>query len=218
MKIEKIELQINPFKETVEFYKDTLSFICIDENANSAVFQIGASQLVLHKSEDDSHYYHFAFNIPSNMFQKAKLWLASRVTLLTEDGQDEIHFNTRTQAYACYFEDPAGNIVEYIARTETSSSSSDPDFSPSHVLSISEINLSTDRILEYADKMKEIGIPVRDERDISLSSITFMGEYEDGAFILLGPLNRRWIFSHKTSISSPVLIHTDRGLVTNMET
>ncbi|WP_176466444.1 VOC family protein [Terribacillus saccharophilus] len=215
MKIEKIELQINHFKETVNFYKETLDFTSLDDNADMAVFKIGESQLVLHKNENDSHYYHFAFNIPSNMFYAAKAWLASRVPLLTEDHQDEVHFNQRTQAYACYFEDPAGKIVEFIARTETSPASSDRDFSANNVLSISEINLSTDQILQYVQKMKEFGIPVRDEEIPTLSSINFMGEYEDGAFILLGPLDRRWIFSQKTSISSPTLIHTDRGLVTN---
>lgn len=64
--------------------------------------------------------------------------------------------------------------------------------------------------------MKELGIPVPDEEIPSLSSINFMGEYDDGAIILLGPLDRRWIFSQKLSISSPTVIQTDRGLVTNI--
>lgn len=218
MKIEKIELQISNFIESVTFYKNTLGLTCLDEDSNTAIFQVGESQLVLHKNETRSHYYHFALNIPSNMFKVAKAWLASRVPLLKENSQDEIHFNQRTQAYACYFEDPAGNIVEFIARTETSPASSDLDFSTKNILSISEINLSTDQILKFIQDMKDIGIPVRDEEAISYTSINFMGEYEDGAFILLGPLNRRWIFSHKLSISSPVIIHTNRGVLTNMAT
>jgi catechol-2,3-dioxygenase len=213
LKINKIDLYIHNFNETIMFYKETLSFTCLSKNEYSATFQIGNSQLVLHKEQDESYFYHFAFNIPSNMFQKAKSWLAEKVSFLTEDGKDQVHFNQRTQAYACYFEDPSGNIVEFIARTETSSASFDAEFSSKHVLSISEINLSTDHVTDYAHKMRKMGIHVRDESPLSLTSLNFMGEYEDGAFILLGPLNRRWFFSSKLSIYSPIIIHTDRGVI-----
>ncbi|CAM3962114.1 hypothetical protein [Mesobacillus zeae] len=83
-------------------------------------------------------------------------------SVLKEGGLDEIDFKGRTQANACYFEDPAGNIVEYIARRDTSSKSNKREFSLNSVLSLSEISLSTDQIRKYAEQIKSLGIPVRD--------------------------------------------------------
>lgn len=216
MKIEKVAISVSNFEETVRFYEETLQFPCLSYAADRASFQIGASVLELHRDEEHRHYYHFAFNIPRNLFRKAKEWLAGKVELLTEDGEDEVDFSDRTQANACYFEDPAGNIVEYIARRETSPASARHTFSADQVLSISEIGLTTDEIAEYAKQMQAIGIPLRDDEELSFDTyLNFMGEYEDGAFILLGPVGRRWLFSTKVAVAGPVAIHTDKGVVSN---
>lgn len=38
-----------------------------------------------------------------------------------------------------------------------------------------------------------------------------MGESEDGAFLLLGPRNRRWIFSDRESEIYPLSIQIDKA-------
>lgn len=217
MKINKIDLLISNFEETVKFYKEKLQFKILIASEHSVSFKVGESVLEFTKdSEDHNYYYHFAFNIPSNMFKEAKEWLSQRVELLKEEGMDEVDFDGITQANACYFEDPAGNIVEYISRRETSPTSKDKFFSSNNVLSISEIGLPTNLIMEYAGEIKSLGIPVRCKGEILYDlNINFMGEYDDGAFIILGPLGRRWFFSTKDSISSPVTIHTCRGIISN---
>lgn len=217
MKIEKVQLQISNFDETVQFYQDTLQFKLVSATENSAIFQIGDSELELIKDQEDNlHYYHFAFNIHWNLFKEAKNWLSERVELLREDGEDEIDFTGRTQANACYFEDPAGNIVEYIARRVTSPTSNEQEFTPNNVLSISEISLTTNKIEQMAEKLKEMNIPVRDNEELSVDQyLNFMGEYDDGAFILLGPVGRRWLFSTKLAVESPVTIYTNRGVINN---
>ena len=60
-------------------------------------------------------YYHFAFNIQSNMFNKAKSWVKEKVSLNLEDGEDEADFS-HLPAHSLYFYDPSGNVVEYILR------------------------------------------------------------------------------------------------------
>lgn len=217
MKIEKVQLQISNFDKTVRFYLDKLQFKLKSASENSAIFQIGDSELELIKDqEDNSYYYHFAFNIHANLFQEAKKWLSERVELLSEDGEDEIDFTERTQANACYFEDPAGNIVEYIARRVTSPTANEQEFTPNNVLSISEISLTTNRIKDMAERLKEMNIPLRDHEELSVDKyLNFMGEYDDGAFILLGPVGRRWLFSPKLAMESPVTIYTDRGVIRN---
>ncbi|WP_445486440.1 VOC family protein [Niallia sp. 03133] len=217
MIINKVEIYISNFEKTVQFYEQTLQFKLISYVGNSASFQIGESVLEFHKDEMNNHYYHFAFNIHSNLFKQAKTWLAERVELLKEDREDEVYFEGITKANACYLEDPAGNIVEYIARVETSPTSAAKVFSTSNVLSISEIGLSTNELEKYAEQIQTLGIPVRNNRQLYYDTyLNFMGEYEEGAFIILGPLGRRWIFSNKVSVATPVVIHTDRGIISTL--
>ncbi|GGE57875.1 VOC family protein [Priestia taiwanensis] len=214
MKIEKAQLLISKFEETVAFYQDVLQFSLLSKNEDSASFQIGESVLEFIKDKEENHYYyHFAFNIHQNLFKEAKQWLLDRVGLLQEDGMDEINF-TDSKANSCYFEDPAGNIVEYIARRETSSSSLDTVFSSQNVLCISEMSVTTNTVAEHAREMKGKGMYVRERVDEA--ELNFVGEYKDGTFILLGPVGRRWLFSSKEAIASPVTIVTDQGIIRNV--
>ncbi|MCQ4087001.1 VOC family protein [Saccharibacillus sp. JS10] len=215
MKITKIELWISNFEKTIEFYRDTLEFPLLSHDSTTASFQIGSSLLQFHHDSNQKfHYYHFAFNIPPNLFQSAKSWLANRTTLLTEDDQDEVFFDGLTQADSCYIEDPAGNIMEYIARRKTTPESLEQEFTPDQVSSISEIGLSTEQVGEYAQRIQDLGIPVRGNEEIHLELyLNFMGEYEEGNFIILSPVGRRWYFSTKLAIDAPLIIHTNRGMI-----
>ena len=213
MKIRRIELFIPNFEETVAFYMEKLNFPLLQKSHHKALFKIGQSTLVLHKEEKESNYYHYAINIPPNLFQEAKLWLKERTSLLLENGKDNIHF-TESKAMAMYFEDPAGNIVEFISRYETSTKVESTHFTPQHMQEISEIGVSTDNIHELAEKLQSMGIPVRNNEPIHYEKyLNFFGEWEDSAFIILGPLGRRWLFSEKVGIKAPVIIETDRGVV-----
>ncbi|MBY0124355.1 VOC family protein [Bacillus sp. S/N-304-OC-R1] len=215
MKINQVEIFISNYQETVSFYKDILEFVCIFETADMTSFQVSSSILTLHKDETHSYYYHFAFNIPPNLFKSAKNWIQERWPLLTEDDSDEIHL-TGSKANSFYFEDPAGNIVEYIARYETITESLEECFQSNLVLGISEIGLSTSDIKKYVEEILALGIPTRNDEPISYEKyLNFMGEFEDGEFIIVGPEGRRWIFSDKVGIPSPVIIKTNHGTIKN---
>ncbi|GAF20331.1 hypothetical protein JCM19046_5056 [Bacillus sp. JCM 19046] len=151
------------------------------------------------------------------MFLKAKEWTKKRVILLRERGQDDVHF-TDDMAKAIYFEDPAGNIVEFIAREETTPNASEEEFTIGHVSGISEIGLSSNQLKVDANQLLSMGIPVRNDEVIHYSSyLTFFGEYTDGVYIILAPVGRRWLFSKKEAIACPILIETDRGTITRKE-
>ncbi|MEJ8302297.1 VOC family protein [Saccharibacillus sacchari] len=218
MHITQIQLWISNFQQTVRFYRDTLDFKLLSADTRTASFRIGGSLFTLHHDpQQQFHYYHFAFNIPPNLFREAKAWVAERTKLLTEEGIDEADFGGITQANSFYIEDPAGNIVEFIARRETTPESPVLIFTREQVLGISEIGLATDETGEYAQRIQDLGIPVRGNEEVSLTQyLNFMGEYEDGSFIILSPLGRRWYFSSKLAISAPLVVHTDRGVVSNL--
>ena len=216
VKIEQIELYISNYEETVSFYKNILEFRCISENNIVANFQTGSSILTLHKDENNSYYYHFAFNIPPNLFNEAKKWIQQRISLATEDGEDEVHF-VESKAKSFYFEDPAGNIVEYIAR-ETTAPATEETFTPMHVVNISEIGLTSQDIKKNIEKIQKLGISSKNNEPISYDQyLNFMGEYEDGVYIIVAPVGRRWIFSDKKGIVAPLLIKTNRGVINSSE-
>lgn len=215
MKIHELELFISNYEETVSFYKNTMQFHPLRETATSTRFQTGESVFTLHKDETHAFYYHFAFNIPPNLFQSAKNWIAKKIPLSLEDGQDEVTFSS-LQARSFYFEDPAGNIVEFIARIETTPESAQQHFTASHIVCISKIGLSTKDLNICVEEILSLPIPVKHNEAISHESLNFMGEYEDGAFILVGPVGRRWIFSNKPAIEAPVIITTNRGIIKNV--
>lgn len=212
MKIKELELFILSFDDTCRFYHEIIGLEALLWTENQVSFKCGESVLIFNRTKD-KFVYHFAFNIPPNVFSSAKNWLKQRVKLLTENGADEIKF-TNLNARAIYFEDPAGNIVEFIARKEIVKDAGEPNFDTSHILEISEIGLAPNKIRPYANHLLEMGIPVRKDQDIDdMTTLTFFGEASDGVHLIIAPLGRRWIFSDVEALESPVIIQTDRGTV-----
>jgi catechol-2,3-dioxygenase len=81
------------------------------------------------------------FNIPSNKIEEALQWLNDRVQLLwIEDYESYIADFTAWHARSVYFKDPAGNILEFIARFDLHDTTSEP-FSALQIRNISEIGI-----------------------------------------------------------------------------
>jgi len=85
------------------------------------------------------------------------------------------------------------------------------------VLHIGEINLTSDDIQTIAEKLKKYAINPIANKEIQLDSLNFLGNYEDGANILLGPSGRLWYFSDKKAVISPISIEIDEALQLNMD-
>ena len=107
-------------------------------------------------------FYHFAFNIPENKIVQALEWQKARTPLLAipernraagfpPEVVDYRHWN----AHSVFFLDPAGNVVEYIARHDLKNGDSDA-FSWADILYASEIGLVVDDVAATADALKEM--------------------------------------------------------------
>ena len=94
---------------------------------------------------DAAPFYHFAFNIPENKILKAREWQLKRTALSATPSQlvdenypkDIRHFQ-HWNAHSVFFWDPAGNLVEYIARHDLKNRA-EGEFSSSDLLCASEI-------------------------------------------------------------------------------
>lgn len=95
--------------------------------------------------------YHVAFNIPENQLAAAKRWLRERVPLLQNGERDEWVFPD-WNAHTVYFLDPAGNILECIARHNLPTTSQAP-FTEQSLLSVSEIGMATPNVRDFCHQL-----------------------------------------------------------------
>ena len=140
MKIKNLILYSNNLVQQTQFYSKVLDFEILETNKKKTSFKIGNSMLTFEYREKFTPY-HFAINIPSNKEEEALHWLKQRVTIL-KDENSEIQYFDFWNAYAIYFYDPDNNIVEFIARKNLKTNSSQT-FNKNSILGISEIGLPT---------------------------------------------------------------------------
>lgn len=194
-----VTLHTNLLNKLKVFYQNILEMPVIDEGVDSFTLQIGRSSLTFKESRLPAAY-HFAINIPGNHMAEAKKWLQTRVELSQEDGNDEMYYKS-FDADAIYFDDPAGNVVEFIGRR---TKYSEGDFMINSLLDISEMSITTPYVPEVAEKLQEVGVTSRNNKTIEPDSLNFLGK--DDAYIILVPPNRRWYFSEKVSETYPLEI------------
>lgn len=200
----KVTLYTNKLDEVKGFYEYQLGFRIVEEDESSFMLAIGESQLIFRES-DRPAFYHFAFNIPGNQFTLAKGWASSRVELNRQEGMDEIYY-ANFDADAFYFEDPAGNIVEFLGRRNTDRMG---NFTVDSLLNISEVSITTPHVAEVGKQIEDMEIPVRGNKGIDPGSLNFLGQ--GAAFILLVAPKRTWYFSKKKSEVHPVSIELTDG-------
>lgn len=207
MEIKQLILQTSALKELTVFYKELMQLPTEFKDGNTINIRAGQTELVFKQAAIADPFYHFAFNIPANKIEEAKAWLLDRVELMwMEDYKSDIADFVSWHAKSVYFYDPAGNIVELIARFDLDNKTSEP-FSSAQFLSVSEaglvcksdeLNNSTDDLLHqyqlsYFDKQPP------------LPQFKAIGD-DEGLFIVV-PENRNWYPTIKPSGIFPMEVH-----------
>ena len=212
MDIVHVKLKTHKLKEMKQFYEQILGFSIDNETKNSFQIALGIGSIEFDdKNVVGMPYYHFACDIPSNQFDEAKSWIKSKTNLLTEDGADEIDF-TYSGAKSFYFEDPSGNIIEFIARLKDNPPSDKP-FSLDNIQKISEIGLVVHDKIPVVNHLINHHFTERSSSEITPDTLSFMGDKKTKVFLLLAGPNRKWLFSEKVSNVFPLDIALDSGIV-----
>lgn len=186
MLIREITLNTNLLNELKNFYSDILELGLIHESQYSFTVKTLNSDITFLKSSLENPFYHFAFNIPENQIKQAKEWALQRFKLISLNGEDEFDFLS-WNAHSIYFYDPAGNILEFIARHNLNNKS-DTDFSGKSILNVSEIGLPVvDVKIFYETINKNFNIPV-----FSGDMKTFTAAGDDDGLMIIVPENRNW--------------------------
>lgn len=142
MNIRLLILETTKLEELKNFYSHILDWPPADEEEGSFTLELQNTELEFRQHNGELEpFYHFAINIPANKIEEAREWLKGRVPLLwLDDYKSDIAEFTNWNARSVYFLDPAGNIVELIARYDLNNASDEP-FSPKQFISVSEIGL-----------------------------------------------------------------------------
>ncbi|MGE0589604.1 MAG: VOC family protein [Cyclobacteriaceae bacterium] len=157
-------LTTTPLDTMRSFYEGVIGFQVLSKSAHRITFQTGLSTLSFEKVSGGSDYrpfYHFAFNIPENKIDQAFEWQKERTPIIhpsPEGSRDTITHFPHWNAHSIFFLDPAGNLVEYIARHDLKNSTTN-DFSVDHILYASEIGFVTEDVNKTGiDLMKSLQI------------------------------------------------------------
>lgn len=180
-----IALQAANLEETADFYGSTLG---LSGRRAGKVFQMqaGGTGFAFEGAKSPA-IYHFAFNIPENKLEEAQDWLRKRgVKLVERDGSPTFHFAS-WNAHATYFFDPAGNIVEFIAR-HTLPNASAGRFSEKSILSASELGVVVDDVPKAVDQIgRDLGMkPYKGQSD------QFCAVGDEHALLIVVKRGRLW--------------------------
>jgi catechol-2,3-dioxygenase len=154
--------------EMKAFYGKTLDLRLLNERADRFTVEAGETMLTFVTSADvvDGRppFYHFAFNIPENKILQALEWQKARSPLLAIPERNraagyppEVVDYSHWNAHSIFFLDPAGNVVEYIARHDLKNGDTTP-FSWADILYASEIAFVVDDVAAAAAAIKDAAI------------------------------------------------------------
>ena len=209
MKIHKIRLQTSSLDVMQDFYHRLLGLDFKPGSGDSLVFQTGLSQLHFSENPAARGIYHFAFNIPANQVAAAQQYLHRRgVRILRDPAGEEIVQFPNWHAQSMYFFDPAGNVVEFIARQDLKNDSSRP-FGPDAWLAISEIGIVMPDVWPWRAKaLQQYGVGDFNKQPAS-PAFTALGS-DHGLFIVV-PTGRHWLMTEIPATQEPLVVHFENA-------
>jgi catechol 2,3-dioxygenase-like lactoylglutathione lyase family enzyme len=173
--------------------------------ADQEEFAVAAGETRLEfRANDDDPFYHFAILAPGNRFPAALAWLQRSVPLLPDRSTGEVDFEFGAwAARACYFHDPAGNIVELIAHRGMGETSKTGSFTADELLGLSELGLVGYHLPAMARALEQrLALRLWDGTVAGAGSLAFVGE--KGRTLILCPAGRPWLPTGRPAESHPV--------------
>ena len=204
MKIKSVSLKTGKLSSLLDFYTRILGMDLVSKTESDFTLQAGETALTF--SDSPVHkgaFYHFAFNIPENQLDDSIRWLEGKADLITLDGEHIFDFKA-WDAHSVYFYDPAGNIIEFIARHRLNNSSN-KEFSGKSILSVSEIGMPVKKVRKFYERLYE-------ELDIPLFTgdlKTFTAAGDDSGLIIIVPEERNWFPNCPPAEIFPISITID---------
>jgi len=185
-----------------DFYGGRLGLEQLEQAESLLVFRVGETRLQVLPTETDA-FYHFALLAPGNRFDELLDWASERTSLLPDPDTGELVFDfTSWRARACYFHDPAGNIVELIAHRGVGETSATGAFAAEELLGFSELGLVGNTSAMASLLRRRIGLELWDGTVEVEGRLAFVGE--PARTLILCPPGRPWLPTGRPAESHPV--------------
>ena len=154
-------------------------------------FRIGETTLEL-VAGSGSPFYHFALLVPGTRFEAALRWASRQTALLPDSRSGTVVFDFDFwDANACYFHDPAGNIVELIAHRGIEETEAEGDFRGAELVGVSELGLVGDLPAMASALALQVGLELWDGTVEQPGGLAFVGER--ARTLILAPPGRGWL-------------------------
>jgi catechol-2,3-dioxygenase len=189
MNITYLEILTTDVQTQHDFYSRVLE-LPVTKSTGKLEVQVGSTTLVFDQAQPEfTDAYHFAFNIPENLLPSAIEWSSGRFTLLNDETRKELFDSESWNSHSVYFKDPAGNVLEFIARHDLKNPH-EGKFDSNQILNVSEIGLPSEDVITLAnDLCTQLGLSVFHQEPNE--NFTPVGD-DNGLFIL--PIKDRiWI-------------------------
>jgi catechol 2,3-dioxygenase-like lactoylglutathione lyase family enzyme len=201
MRFRRVEVQApsGRLERLADFYVGRLGLDAAAGEETGAT--IGETQLIFRGGPGEP-FYHFALLVPGNRFDAALAWIGERVELLPDPASGEVVFDfDNWDALACYFHDPAGNIVELIAHLGIDDSGAEGPFGAGELLGVSELGLVGDKAELAAALSRELGLEAWDGDLADDARLAFVGE--KARTLILSPAGRGWLPTGRPAEAHP---------------
>jgi hypothetical protein len=140
----------------------------------------------------DEPFYHFALLVPGNRFDEALGWARAKTELLPDRESADVVFDFDAwSAQACYFHDPAGNVVELIAHRGVDETDARGEFAASELVGFSELGLVGDPRAMAESLAQRLGLELWDGTLDVPGALAFVGER--ARTLILAPEGRGWL-------------------------
>jgi hypothetical protein len=210
MHLKEILIKSSQLRQLQEFYQSILELEVSSESDSRITITFGESVLIIEETESGNPFYHFAINIPANKIDEARAWLLKKkIELLwMEDYKSDIADFRGWHAKSVYFFDPAGNIVELIARFDLKNET-DESFSSNQFLSISEMGL----VFPQDEIDEQVGRIIKETRLSYFLKQPPMPQFkvlgDDEGLLIIVTENRNWYPTNKPSGIFPLEVTLD---------
>jgi catechol-2,3-dioxygenase len=187
MRFDAVELFVPDVEATRAFYAGVLHLPELPAE-EGIVFAAGHTRLTFRAAQaGEQPRYHFAFSVPFTRFDAARRMVAAHTPLITADG-DEVIVHASWDAVAFYFRDPAGSIVECIARRAEPADAPQTQH-PLGIGSVCEVGLVVDDVPALATTLRS-ALKVTPFRGSEGATFTALGD--EAGLLIIVQRGREW--------------------------